>query len=231
MKVKSNANPAANRVLTVNGGSSSIKFALFECGGPLRRILAGRIEGIGFPQGEFAVQSAEAADNFSRAVTVPDHTAAVNLLMDWMQQRFAHGELAAVGHRVVHGGPKYWEPQRITPEMVEALHQLSPFDPEHPPEEILLTETFHKRFPQLPQIACFNTAFHHDLPRVAQLLPIPRRYDAKGVRRYGFHGLFLRLSHGRTRARRRPRSREWPRDDRPLGQRLQRHGRARRQEH
>ena len=81
------------------------------------------------------------------------------------------------------------EPQRITAEMVEELHQLSPFDPEHLPEEILLTEAFHRRFPDLPQVACFDTAFHHDLPRVAQLLPIPRRYEAQGVRRYGFHGL------------------------------------------
>lgn len=92
-------------------------------------------------------------------------------------------------HRVVHGGPKYYEPQRITAEMVEKLHRFSPFDPDHLPEEILLTEAFHRRFPDLPQVACFDTAFHHDLPRVARLLPIPRRYEAQGVRRYGFHGL------------------------------------------
>jgi acetate kinase len=73
--------------------------------------------------------------------------------------------------------------------MVEELRQLKPFDPEHLPEEIQLTEAFHYRFPDLPQVACFDTAFHHDLPRVAQLLPIPRRYEAQGVRRYGFHGL------------------------------------------
>jgi acetate kinase len=73
--------------------------------------------------------------------------------------------------------------------MVQELRQLSPFDPEHLPEEILLTEAFHRRFPDLPQVACFDTAFHHDLPRVARLLPIPRRYEAQGVRRYGFHGL------------------------------------------
>ena len=97
--------------------------------------------------------------------------------------------MTAVGHRVVHGGPKYSEPQRIDAEMVEELHRLSPFDPEHLPEEILLTEAFHRRFPDLPQVACFDTGFHHDLPRVAQLLPIPRRYEAQGVRRYGFHGL------------------------------------------
>jgi acetate kinase len=94
-----------------------------------------------------------------------------------------------VGHRVVHGGPKYSKPQRITAEMVEELHRLSPFDPEHLPEEILLIEAFQRRFPDLPQVACFDTAFHHDLPRVARLLPIPRRYEAQGVRRYGFHGL------------------------------------------
>ena len=81
------------------------------------------------------------------------------------------------------------KPQRITAEMVEELRRLSPFDPEHMPEEILLTEAFHRRFPDLPQVACFDTAFHHDLPRVAKMLPIPRRYEAQGVRRYGFHGL------------------------------------------
>jgi acetate kinase len=113
----------------------------------------------------------------------------VNVLMDWIQEKIEHGALAAVGHRVVHGGPKYWEPQRITPAMVAELRVLSPFDPEHLPEEILLTEAFHRRFPDLPQFACFDTAFHHDMPRVASLLPIPRRYEAKGVRRYGFHGL------------------------------------------
>jgi acetate kinase len=90
---------------------------------------------------------------------------------------------------VVHGGPKYSKPQRITAEMIEELRGLSPFDPEHLPEEILLTEAFHRRFPGLPQVACFDTDFHHDLPRVARLLPIPRRYEAQGVRRYGFHGL------------------------------------------
>jgi acetate kinase len=97
--------------------------------------------------------------------------------------------LTAVGHRVVHGGPNYSQPQRITAEMVEELHQLSAFDPEHLPEEILLTGAFHRRFPDLPQVACFDTAFHHDLPRVARMLAIPRRYEAQGVRRYGFHGL------------------------------------------
>jgi acetate kinase len=180
------ANP---RILTINGGSSSIKFALFEAGNSLRRILEGGIERIGLVQATLRVQGVNPADNFSRPVTAPDHPLAVGALMDWIEERCGRGALTAVGHRVVHGGPKYSKPQRITAEMIEELHQLSPFDPEHLPEEILLIEAFQRRFPELPQVACFDTAFHHDLPRVAQLLPIPRRYEAQGVRRYGFHGL------------------------------------------
>ena len=181
--------PLTACVLTVNGGSSSIKFAMFEADETLRRILEGRIEGIGVPKGSFAVKSLNPADTFSRPVDAPDHTAAVTVMMDWVQERIESSTLTAVGHHVVHGGPKYWKPQRITPEMIEALQQLSAFDPEHLPEEILLTEAFHRRFPTVPQIECFDTAFHHDMPRVARLLPIPRRYDSKGVQRYGFHGL------------------------------------------
>ena len=177
------------RILTINGGSSSIRFALFEAGDSLRRILEGAIERIGLPDATLRVKGVNQADNFSRPVAAPDHTVAVGALMDWIEERTGRAALTAVGHRVVHGGPKYSEAQRITAGMVEELRRLSPFDPEHLPEEILLTEAFHRRFPDLPQVACFDTAFHHDLPRVARLLPIPRRYEAQGVRRYGFHGL------------------------------------------
>ncbi len=178
--------PASPRILTVNGGSSSIKFALFEAGESLNRTLDGSIERIGLPDATFVIKGSE---NFSRPLAVPNHTVAVKVLMDWVEERNGRDALTAVGHRVVYGGPKYSKPQRITAEVVEDLHRLSPLDPEHMPEEILLTEAFHRRFPDLPQVACFDTAFHHDLPRVARLLPIPRRYEAQGVRRYGFHGL------------------------------------------
>ena len=145
-------------ILTINGGSSSIKFALFETGDSLRRILDGRIERIGLPEATLRVKGLNQADNFSRLVTAPDHTVAVGALMDWIEERSGRDMLTAAGHRVVHGGPKYSKPQRITAEMVEELHRLSPFDPEHLPEEILLTEAFHRRFPDLPQVACFDTA-------------------------------------------------------------------------
>jgi acetate kinase len=117
----------------------------------------------------------------------PGHTAAVGALMDRIEEHSGRGALTAVGHRVVHGGPKYRQPQRVTAEMVEELHRLSPFDPEHLPLEIELIEAFRQRHPTLPQVAC--TAFHRTMPRVASLLPIPRRYEAAGVHRYGFHGL------------------------------------------
>jgi acetate kinase len=181
--------PPNSRILTINGGSSSIKFAIFGAGGSLRRILEGAMERIGLPETAMRVKGVNQADNFSRLVIAPDHTAAVGALMDWIEEHSGRNPLTAVGHRVVQGGPKYSQPERITAEMEQELHRLSSFDPEHMPEEILLIEAFQRRFPDLPQVACFDTAFHHDLPRVARMLSIPRRYEAQGVRRYGFHGL------------------------------------------
>ena len=176
-------------ILTINGGSSSIKFALFEAGESLRRVLEGTVERIGMPDGSLRVKGPNPADNLSRSLAASDHALAAGIVMDWIEERGGRDGLSAVGHRIVHGGPKYSEPQQISREMVGELRRLSPFDPDHLPEEILLTEAFHRRFPDLPQVACFDTAFHHGLPRVTQLLPIPRRYEALGVRRYGFHGL------------------------------------------
>lgn len=180
---------AAAHILTINGGSSSIKFALFEANALLRPVLVGEVARIGQPQATLVVKGPNSTDSASQAVTAPSHAAAVGILLDWIERRGLHDTLAATGHRLVHGGPEFYEPQRITETMMKKLRGLSPFDPEHMPEELLLVEAFHRRFPRLHQVACFDTAFHHDLPRVARMLPIPRRYEALGVRRYGFHGL------------------------------------------
>jgi acetate kinase len=177
---------ARPRILSINGGSSSIKFALFEAGDSFQRILEGSIERIGLQGATLQVKGLE---NISQPIAATDRKVAVGLLMDWIGQRNLQEGLAAVGHRVVHGGPKYWRPEKITPKLIKDLHTLESFDSEHMPEEILLAEAFHHKFPDVPQFACFDTAFHHDLPRVAKLLPIPRRFEAQGVRRYGFHGL------------------------------------------
>lgn len=180
--------PDGPRILTINGGSSSIKFALFEAGHSLQPIFKGEINRIG-PAAAFEVSGQSKADTISRPVAAPDYNAAIGVLLDWLAGRAERTALNAVGHRVVHGGQKYSQPERITAEMIETLRRLGPFDPEHMPGEIGLIEAFRLRFPGLPQVACFDTAFHHDLPSVARILPIPRRYEAQGVRRYGFHGL------------------------------------------
>jgi acetate kinase len=180
--------PASSRILTINGGSSSIKFALFEIGASLERTLAGSIQRIGNSEAVFRVEGSQTS-SLTRPIAAQDYGAAVATLVDWIEERFGIEGLTAVGHRLVHGGPKYNEAQSITLEMVEELERLSLFDPVHLPGEILLVRAFQSRFPGLQQVACFDTAFHHGMPRVAQLLPIPRRYEAAGVRRYGFHGL------------------------------------------
>ena len=151
--------------------------------------MTGAIERIGLPDSSLQVEAADPADRISRTIAAPDHAAAVGALMDWAEGRCERDGCTAVGHRVVHGGPKYSEPRRVTADMIEELRRLAPLDPENLPEEIQLFEALRRRFPDLPQVACFDTAFHHELPRVAQILPIPRRYEALGVRRYGFHGL------------------------------------------
>ncbi len=176
-------------ILTINGGSSSIKFSLFEMANSLRRLLEGEIEKIGALQSNLLVKGIEQSDNFSRTVSIPDNTAAVGVLMDWIEKRFGQDSLTAVGHRIVHGGSKYSKAQIITEEMVKELEKLGPFDPDHLPGEILLIKTFHHRYPDVAQVACFDTFFHNDMPRVAKIIPIPRSYELKGVRRYGFHGL------------------------------------------
>ncbi len=170
------------RILTINGGSSSIKFALFD-GSDCRRLFKGAIERIGLAGASIRIKG-NGIDVF-RQIDVRDHAAAVALLLESVDC----DELSAVGHRVVHGGPRYAKPQKITVEMIADLKDLSPFDPEHMPEEIMLIEVFQRRFPDLIQVACFDTAFHRDLPHVSAMLPIPRRFSERGIRRYGFHGL------------------------------------------
>ena len=135
------------------------------------------------------VEATATSPAISERVDASDQGAAVDALIATFASHEAAHSVVAIGHRVVHGGPKYSAPERLTPAMIDDLRALSAFDPEHLPEEIRLIETFAKQFPGRPQIACFDTAFHHDMPTVARLLPIPRRYEAQGLRRYGFHGL------------------------------------------
>jgi len=173
--------------LTINAGSSSIRFAFYGAGKPPAKLLDGKIERIGLEGTALIVDDAAGAP---RRITVDaqEHSSAIAFLMDWIEAHPLFADVRSVGHRVVHG-MRHASPQRVTPQLLAELKAITPYDPEHMPREVELIETVSRRFPRLPQAACFDTAFHRSMPRVATLLPIPRRYEAKGVRRYGFHGL------------------------------------------
>jgi acetate kinase len=176
-------------ILTVNAGSSSIKFALFRPGTAPERLLRGKIERVGLPDAFLEVHGDRSLRHFRKTVTATDHVAAISVLMDWLEEKTGLAPLGAVGHRIVHGGPKYRGPVRISPELLRELRELSPFDPQHLPEEIKLAEALSLRLPGVAQVACFDTGFHRGMPPHARILPIPRRFAARGVERYGFHGL------------------------------------------
>jgi len=180
--------PDDSQILTINGGSSSIKFALYAVAKPLKRGLYGAIDRIGLSGTNLTFHGADGKPQASRELIAADHKSAANALIDWLEKQIDFNSVKAVGHRVVHG-MKHSEPESVTPELLAELHRISPYDPDHLPREIELIEAFRQRHPKMPQLACFDTAFHRTMPRVAKLLPIPRRFDAKGIQRYGFHGL------------------------------------------
>ncbi len=174
-------------LFTINGGSSSVKIAVFDADS-LARLVAGKVDRIG-PQSTIHLTDASGQTIADGPIAAADHAQAIAAIFDRLPKATPLDQVAAVGHRVVHGGPQYARSQRIDAAMLADLKRISPWDPDHLPAEIQLIEASAARLPRAPQIACFDTAFHHDLPTVAKLLPIPRRFVAKGVRRYGFHGI------------------------------------------
>ena len=180
--------PVDSCILTINGGSSSIKFALYPAGEQLKRGLYGKIDRIGMSGTNLTFDDPATNRHDSRSLAASDHKSAASLLIDWLEEQNHFESVRAAGHRVVHG-MQHTAPELVTQELLDELHRISPCDPDHMPREIELIETFRQRHPKLPQVACFDTAFHRTMPRIAKLLPIPRRYEAKGIQRYGFHGL------------------------------------------
>jgi acetate kinase len=175
-------------VLTINGGSSSIKFALYRIDEAPVRLLHGKIDRIGLPDSNLTFQTKKGNQKGILKVETFDHLSAANFLINWLEDQEGFSAVKAIGHRVVHG-MNHTESELITQELLDELHRIIPCDPDHLPDEIKLIETFRQRHPKLPQVACFDTAFHCTMPRVAKLFPIPRRFDAMGIQRYGFHGL------------------------------------------
>ncbi len=181
-------NPDNPCLLTINGGSSSIRFALYAADQSLRLTTRGKLERIGLSGANLSVADATGKTVTSRDIDAAEHGTEVSILLNWLEAQPAFTAIRAVGHRVVHG-MTHSVPERVTPDLLNELRRIVPFDPEHLPREIELIEAIQQRHPDLPQIACFDTAFHRSMPRIAKLLPIPHRYQAAGVERYGFHGL------------------------------------------
>lgn len=176
-------------VLTVNCGSSSLKISLFEAGKDERLKVSGEIERIGHEASHFRVKDSAGAVVVEQHEDMPTHDAALALFFNWLESYRGKAPLDAVGHRVVHGGSRYSQPARVTPELVARLKELISLAPEHLPQQIEGIETVSRLYPDLFQAACFDTAFHRSMPRVAQTYAIPNRFTQEGIIRYGFHGL------------------------------------------
>lgn len=185
----SSAPRAPRRLLTINTGSSSLKAALYHLAATERRDLAIQFARIGHPGGRFQITDAGGASVLDTAHDLADHAAALRALFAWLRDHRDQYSVAAVGHRVVHGGPLFRKPARVTAELIGALRQLTTIDPDHMLQALGAIEAVRRTLSAVPQVACFDTAFHRHMPRVAQRYALPRQYEDAGIIRYGFHGL------------------------------------------
>ena len=175
-------------ILTINGGSSSIKFALYRVGKIPTRLLYGKIDRIGLKDSTFNFNNEKGVHQDILDPAVSDYHSSVTFLIDWLEKQIDFTFICGLGHRIVFG-MKHTEPELITQKLLDELHSITAYDPDHLRSEIELIKVFSQRYPYLSQVACFDTAFHSTMPRVAKLLPIPRRFNKGGIQRYGFHGL------------------------------------------
>lgn len=176
-------------VLAVNGGSSSLKFALYRGHDVTRELIRGGIDRIGSAVTTLSATYSLTRQRDARELGQLDYAGAARVLLDYLEERVGLAAITAVGHRVVNGGDRYFAPQRISGEMLAALRRVSAYTPDHLPAEIALIESIGERLASVPQVACFDTAFHRNLPRVAKRYALPRRLQAAGLERRGFHGL------------------------------------------
>ncbi len=177
------------RILTINSGSSSIKFAVYDIAAGEHLLLSGSLERIGLPASRFQATDAGGLVLVDEQRDLPDAATALGALLDWLERGGRPARPDAVGHRIVHGGRRHTQPERITLELLAALRALVPLAPEHLPGELEAIAAVTRSYPNVPQVACFDTAFHRSRPLVGQVYALPRRFEEDGVLRYGFHGL------------------------------------------
>jgi acetate kinase len=175
-------------ILTINGGSSSIKAAVYKLQKDPERILSCQLERMGLGNPVLVFTDPENHQKKSLPVKASNMTEALDVLMKWLEEKKSFNDLAAIGHRIVHG-MEHTNAELISELLLAELGNNIPYDPDHLPVEIALINAFRKKVPSLPQVACFDTAFHNTMPGIAKLLAIPRRFEREGIRRYGFHGL------------------------------------------
>jgi acetate kinase len=176
-------------ILALNGGSSSVKFSLITVALPQHAAFSGTIDDFGHSGARLRTQDHARGVTLEHAMAGGGDERAFEALAGCIERYCPASRIAAVGHRLVHGGPDLHRPQRVTPALLATLRRIAPLAPVHMPAALRLIESVSRRFPLLPQTVCFDTAFHSAMPRVATLLPIPFRYHDAGLRRYGFHGL------------------------------------------
>jgi acetate kinase len=188
-------------IAVLNAGSSSLKFSVFGVGGTLALNVRGQVEGIGTAPRFVAKDptGAVVAEQRWDASDAIDHAGAVEHLFSFLATDLKRGRLLAVGHRVVHGGARYGAPVRVDADVIAALADLVPLAPLHQPHNLAPIRAIAARLPAMPQVACFDTAFHHDQPPVAQAFALPPEITGRGVRRYGFHGLSYEYVAGAMR--------------------------------
>ena len=190
------------RLLTINTGSSSLKAALYRMWEGAKETLELRAEAsrIGDRGGGLRLADARGETLDERQDGLPDHATALDALLSRLRDRgLDRDDFAAVGHRIVHGGDRYREPQRVAPEVLADLRALVPIDPNHLPQAIAAIEAVARAYPTVPQVVCFDTSFHSRMPRVARLYALPRALAEEGVVRYGFHGLSYEYVVGELR--------------------------------
>ena len=180
--------PTSPTLLIINSGSSSLKFLVTAMKSSQQTLYRGKIISIG-SSSQFQVSDDNEQVIHQQAVSVVDHAQAIQMLLDWLSTEAATHNIVAIGHRVVHGGTRFNQPVLITTEVIEYLHSLIPLAPNHQPASLLGITELQRRQPELIQIACFDTAFHHDRPEVEQHFALPSLPELELVRRYGFHGL------------------------------------------
>lgn len=196
-----NEEQKASYVLAINVGSSSIRFSAYQAEQPRMRQLHGKVDRVGSLGTTLTFDDSVRKERDSRSLGQLDHASAADFLLAWLEKQIGLFSIRAVGHRIVTGGATYREPQRVTATLLDELRRISVFAPEHLPFEIALVDLIRQRAPDLLQMVCFDTAFHRNMPRVATIVPIPRRFQARGVERLGFHGLsyaFLMRELGRV---------------------------------